>query len=602
MNAPVKIDEAAAAPYAPVSMLLTLKLRLNPERRQHRALERITEQQRQLWNGMLEEFIESYRRKLGSSFQIAWGTYKRRDGSTGEGYVVRQRVSDHTEDIPQPSESVHSKALTLVRGEDPAFADIQRRIQRETISRFWGAVKAFYRRAKEGAGAQAGYPRFKRREDLDGFGFDAFQQIRFDGRGLWFDGMPGKLRIHIDRPLPPTLLFTIRKGKTDFKPGDAFSISVHQASDGSRTATAAADAANIGDGMLVLDAPSCRGAVAVGIWRLVCRAKGDKDDGRIVFDLIMPDGRVLDRASPGMAYDNIKSVWFARRDEWSPRSKRACQVWYCGFAVRVPLETSRAGMGKKPIGVDWGTSVLAALSNGEMIGNPRPQEKRLAEMARRQRAVDRKQKGSKGRRNARARLQHLQRTIAFERKRRLDKLSKRLVTHFALIAMEDLDVKGLMDAERPGEKLPEHVKRRRNREALDAAPYKLRQMVDYKARLYAAEQRLVDPKHTSAECLWCGGLHFKELTDAEHVCTARGKPSFGRREPRKVHAAKVIERRGLYGIPSPVDGSGGGLVPGGAKRRSGAVCLGNTEGGRLPPGQRQGNPDPQTQVRKKVRS
>ena len=44
------------------TMLLTYKYRLNPEKRQHLALERILEQQRQLYNAALEERIEAYRR------------------------------------------------------------------------------------------------------------------------------------------------------------------------------------------------------------------------------------------------------------------------------------------------------------------------------------------------------------------------------------------------------------------------------------------------------------------------------------------------------------------------------------------------------------
>lgn len=629
MNAPVKIDagpkarkgdEAAAAPQ---SMILVRKIRLNPERRQHRALERITEQQRQLWNGMLEDFIESRRRKLGSSQQIEWGTYTRRDGSTGEGYVVRRRVSDYLEDVPAPDEGAHSKALTIIRSDDPAFSSVQRRAQRESIARFWLSVKAFYKRAKAGAGSRSGYPRFKSRDDIDGFGFDAFQQIRFDGRGLWFDGMPGKLRLQIDRALPPTLLFTIRKGKTaDFAPGDAFSIVVTEAGDGTRTVSALPDAGNAGDGVLVLAAQHCRGPVAPGVWRLVCRAKkppkADETGGeartdekaKIVFDLFTPAGVLLDHASVGMAYDNIKSVWFVRRDEWSPRTKRVMQVWHCGFSIRVPIKTDRRGKGSGSVGVDWGTSVLAALSTGEMIANPRFKEKRERDIKRLQRAVNRKQKGSKGRRIARAMLNHVTGQVAAERKRYMNKLSKRLVTHYKTVVTEDFDVTELMNAERPGEQAPKDVKQRRNREALDAAPFMLRQMIDYKARLYGARRIGVQPGRfkesdgstrvvaPSAYCLWCGGFHFKELTDAEHVCTAQGRPSYGRREPRKVHAAKVIEHIGLNGIPAPVGGSRGGLVPGGAKRRSGAACLGNTESGQPLPGQRQGNPGPTSLARK----
>lgn len=107
-------------------MLLTYKYRLNCEARQHRALERILEQQRQLYNAALEERIECYR-KTGKSLN----------------------------DIDQ------SKSLTLIRADDPAFALVQRRIQRATLKRLDRAYKSFFRRAKAGAGAASGFPKFR---------------------------------------------------------------------------------------------------------------------------------------------------------------------------------------------------------------------------------------------------------------------------------------------------------------------------------------------------------------------------------------------------------------------------------------------------------
>jgi putative transposase len=43
-------------------MMLTYRYRLLPEKRQHRALERILEDQRQLYNAGLEERIDAYRK------------------------------------------------------------------------------------------------------------------------------------------------------------------------------------------------------------------------------------------------------------------------------------------------------------------------------------------------------------------------------------------------------------------------------------------------------------------------------------------------------------------------------------------------------------
>ncbi len=439
----------------PATMLLTVKARLNPERRQHRAMERILDQQRILWNAALEERI----------------------GAWDKGVSI--------------SEAAQSKSLTQIRADDPAFADVQRRIQRATLKRLDRAYKAFFRRAKAGAGAQSGFPQFKGRDRFDGFGFDAFLQVKFDGKALRFAGMPGGLRVHLDRPLPGP----------------------------------------------------------------------------------------------------VKGIWFKRRDEWRPRTKRAVQVWHVGFQVAVPLDQSRVGRGKGEVGVDWGTSMLAALSTGEIIANPRPGEAGAADLARAQRTIARRKKGSKGRRNARARMQAVARGIANRRRERLNKVSKRLVMDYKTVAVEKLDVKNMTAAAEPGDAVPKSVTTRRNREALDAAPYLLRQMLAYKAERYGATLLAIDPAGTTQEA-WA------------RMGKDPPRGSIGEPLPRKIIAAQVILERALKSRPnggngsSPAEDDRGRPPPGGLDRvgrKSGAAARnagtrprrpGNTEGGQPPTGWR----------------
>lgn len=439
-------------PIAAETMVLTYRVRLQPTRQQHRALEAILEQQRQLYNAALEERIACY-----------------------------QKTGKTLTDIDQ------SKSLTVVRANDPAFAAVQRRIQRATLTRLHRAFQGFFRRAKAGAGAQSGFPRFKGREHFDGFGFDAPLQISFDGRRLRFAGLCGGLRVskRDARRLPPMFA---------------------------------------GKG---------------GTW---------------------------------------KGVHF----------KRTRTGWQATFQVETLLPVSRAtaspaGCGRGEVGVDWGTSVLAALSNGQIEDNPRPRETAAKDLLKHERAVARSKRGSRRRQKDRRRKQAVEAKIANRRRNRFDKLSKRLVTENTLIAIEDIKVKDMMGAERAGEQLPEFVKRRRNREALDAAPYRLRQMLEYKAQRLRARVIAVDPKNTTHDCIWCGGKHFKELTDDMHTCTRPG-PFFGRSEPRKVHAAKVILKRALSEIAQGSDDTagrgraGGGKPPNGGNGRRRPR---NTSAGRL---------------------
>lgn len=419
MNAPVKIETTDAKPAETV---LTYRVRLQLTWKQRGAFERILEQQRQLYNAALEERIGCYQ-KTGKSLN----------------------------DIAQ------SKSLTEIRAFDPAFAGVQRRIQRATLIRLQRAYQAFFKRAKAGAGGASGFPTFRARVvtvghqhlvgfGFEGFGFDAPMQIRFDGKRLHFQGVEGGVRV----------------SKRDL------------------------------------------------------------------------------RRVPALTPETWKGVHF----------KRTRTGWQATFQVVTPLQRERGGCGKGEIGLDWGTAVLAATSKGETIDNPRFREAGAAELLRHERRVARRQKGSKRRLKARWKKQGVEAAIANRRRNRFDKLSKTLVIQNRTIAIEDLTVSQMMNAERPGETLPAFLKTRRNREALDAAPYMLRQMLAYKAPLYGADLILVDPKNTTHDCFWCGLPHFKELTDAEHVCTTPGL-YFGRRAPRKVNAARVILKRALASAPAP---------------------------------------------------
>lgn len=146
-------------------MHLTYKYRLLPTRAQHRALERILEDQRQLYNAALQERIECYRK-------------------TGKGRTYFDQC----------------KALVELR-RDPEFAATPSYLQRWTLRRIDDAYNAFYRRLKVRNG-KAGFPRFRGKDYWGSFGFAEFRGVRFDGKRLRFRGMPGGLRVHVHRELP----------------------------------------------------------------------------------------------------------------------------------------------------------------------------------------------------------------------------------------------------------------------------------------------------------------------------------------------------------------------------------------------------------------
>ena len=415
------------------SQVLTIKCLIMPTVEQQWLLERIIDQQREIYNSCLEQRITTYSRAV------------QRVGKANAGKAV-------------PNKFEQGRALTELRAEYPYYRIVQRRIQAATIDKLDRAYQAFFKRAKQGAGGSSGFPKFQRRDDYeDSFKFNAPMQIHWDGRRFRFSGVSGGLRMaRHDRARLPSTLSTGKDG-------------------------------------------------------------------------------------------NWKGVWF----------KREGRRWYVGLQIEVPV-VHRVGCGRDEIGVDWGTSVLAALSTGETINNQRPGEALDKEYKRAQRRVSRSKKGSRSRQKARDAMRSVARRIANRRKTYLNKVSKRLVTHWQSVAIEDIAVKKMTRSEPRGD-VSVGVQRRRNREALDAAPYLLRQMLTYKAVRYGAELHVVPAAGTTQECSSCGATVPKELATMVHACPC------GLTLPRKVNAARVIRNRVRRD-------------PGSANGGDGLRCSGNTGG------------------------
>ena len=470
------------------TMILTFKCRLQLSRKQHRAHEAILEQQRQLYNAALQERIEAYAK---SAAQVVGQI--RRDREDGlirvidpdtRALVIKRRDDfapddlaplEHDEDEVLSGERIlrhgisevaQSRSLTLIRKDDPAFADVQRRIQRATLQRLDRAYKSFFKRAMAGAGASSGFPKFKGFEYFDSYRFDAFMQIGWDGKRVRYDGMAGGARVRLDRPLPEI-------------------------------------------------------------------------DGKPV----------------------IKGVWF----KGDTRRRKGFVRWHVGFQCQTPVRKSRDGLGQGEIGVDWGTSVLAALSTGETIDNPRHGEVGAKEIARAQRSLARKKKGSQQRLKARRHKAAIERRVKNRRRNTMGKVSSRLVKQYQHVAIAKLHVAGMMNAERAGEKLPQFVKTRRNREALDATPAMMLQMIGYKAQRERAVCYVTDADDKRHLCSNCGEMVYKELTDAMHRCRSCGFTA-----PRKVNSARVALIRA---------GRGPGSVVRATNRHTGAGRSGNTATG-----------------------
>lgn len=147
-------------------MILTYRYCLLPQKGQHRALERLCEAQRVLYNAALEERIDRYRK-------------------TGKTLTYFDQA----------------KGLTQCRNELSEMRELPANLQRWTLGRLDDAFRGFFRRVKARNG-KAGFPRFRGKGRWEAFGFAEFKGIQFDGKRLRFSGIPGGLKVHLHRPLP----------------------------------------------------------------------------------------------------------------------------------------------------------------------------------------------------------------------------------------------------------------------------------------------------------------------------------------------------------------------------------------------------------------
>ena len=179
------------------------------------------------------------------------------------------------------------------------------------------------------------------------------------------------------------------------------------------------------------------------------------------------------------------------------------------------------------VGVDVGLTSLVTLSTGEKITNPKHERTDRRKLAKAQRELCRKAKGSANRVKARLRVARIYARIVDRRRDLLHKLSTRLVRENQTVVIEDLSVRTML----------------RNhglaRAISDAAWSDLRGMLEYKSRWYGRNLLAVDrwfpssklcsacgalaeamPLHVRQWTCRCGAVHDRDINAARNILAA----------------------------------------------------------------------------------
>ncbi len=469
---PSETSDAVPPPGEP-GMTLSYRYLLKPTAAQERALHLALDEQRRLYNRLLQDIKEG------------WASYVRlRDAAanTGDPVLAMRAASCRSAYRSETSYVGMCHTLTLMREAYPdRYGALPAHMERWTVGKLADAQAAFLRRAMKGDGAKAGPPRYKPESRWDSFGFRQFMGIQ----------------LVADREEVEDVRRQRRDARQAAKAGEAFQT------------------VGLPDGVppvAEVQGPptrrrSKRGEMFLG-W-----------GG-------MPGALRVRMHRPLPAGADLRSAVFTRDgDRWF-----AClQVEVATATLRAERAARDAGLpperrvvaSREPVGIDWGVLKLLTLSDGTVFENPRLFRRvrhRIVELsqalARCKRSSKRRAKVKRDLRACYARLRDMRLTHAHQ-------TSAHIVARHLLIAVEDLAIKNMTRSARGTIDKPGTNVRRKaglNREVIDTIPATRNRLLTYKAERAGGEVRKVDPAGTSQECSRCHERAPKGLGERTHMC------------------------------------------------------------------------------------
>ena len=206
------------------------------------------------------------------------------------------------------------------------------------------------------------------------------------------------------------------------------------------------------------------------------------------------------------------------------------------YYVSILVETEHKELAhtKDSIGIDLGIKDLCITSDGKNYENPRIIRKYERQLAKLQRQLSHKEKGSKNYYKTKKKIALCHEKIRNTRKDYLHKISHEIISENQVIVSENLQIKNMVKDHHLAKGIS------------DVSWYELTRQLEYKAKWNGREYIKIDTFYASSQlCFVCGYQNpdIKDLSVRTWIC-----PQCGAIHDRDINAAKNILAEGLRQI------------------------------------------------------
>ena len=270
-----------------------------------------------------------------------------------------------------------------------------------------------------------------------------------------------------------------------------------------------------------------------------------KKKGRSKFSFRLPADRLAFQHIPGEDGTDTTMVrlstlgWVRLAEGLRPGKvvyatvSRQAERYMISFCLEYQPKTKVRKLTKfRSTGIDLGLTHTMTLASGVKVSGPKSLAQHLDQLARANRILHRRKKGSSNRARAARKVARLHQRIANIRKDFVEKATTSLLKRHDLIGIENLNVAGMLKG------------KRFSRSLADASFGSIGQALNRKAKRFGCLVVAVDTFFPSSKmCRKCG-VKNQDLTLATRVFRCPS-PFCGHEEDRDVHAARNIQHQAL---------------------------------------------------------